>query len=176
MARLLSGILLLGLLLGLVGCSSGQQRFADLEEFMREVEARPVRPPDPLPEFQPYEPFAYGAAGQRSPFEPPVEQRRRPEGMPEVQPDPNRVKQYLEQFSLSDLRMVGTLERDDSVYALIRDGGGGVHRVTTGDYVGPNHGRILAVAESGIELEEIVPDGVGGWLLRSRTMRLQSDG
>lgn len=160
----------------LAGCSSGQQRFADLEEFMREVQARPHRPPEPLPEFKPYEPFAYSAAGKRSPFEPPVEQRRRPEGMPDVQPDPNRVKQFLEQFSLNELRMVGTLERASDFYALIRDASGGVHRVTAGDYIGPNHGEIQSVAESGIEIEEIVPDGLGGWLLRSRTIRLQQDG
>ncbi|MCC5871129.1 MAG: pilus assembly protein PilP [Gammaproteobacteria bacterium] len=160
----------------LAGCSSGQQQFADLEDFMSEVQSRPHRPPEPLPEFQPYEPFAYSAAGQRSPFEPPVEQRRRPEGMPDVQPDPNRVKQFLEQFSLNDLRMVGTIERESEVYALIRDGRGGVHRVTAGDFLGPNHGEIQAIAESDIELEEIVPDGVGGWLLRSRTIRLAQDG
>lgn len=160
----------------LFGCSSGQRQFADLEEFMREVQARPQRPPDPLPEFKPYEPFAYSAAGKRSPFEPPVEQRRRPEGMPDVQPDPNRVKQFLEQFSLNDLSMVGTLERDAETYALIRDATGSVHRVTVGDFMGPNHGEIRAIAEAGIELEEIVPDGVGGWLQRVRTIRLQQDG
>lgn len=177
MARAFTLSLQAALLMALLaGCSSGQQRFADLEDFMREVRERPQRPPEPLPEFQPYEPFAYGAAGMRSPFEPPVEQRRRPEGMPDVQPDPNRVKQFLEQFSLSDLRMVGTLEREERVYALIRDGRGGVHRVTAGDFLGPNHGQIQAIEESGIELEEIVPDGVGGWLLRSRNLRLQQGG
>ena len=160
----------------LAGCSSGQPRFADLEEFMREVEARPSRPIPPLPEFKVYEPFAYSAAGKRSPFSPPVEQRRTPEGMPEVAPDPNRVKQYLEQFSLADLRMVGTLAREATTYALVRDGSGGVHRLTPGDYMGPNHGRIQLIAESGIELEEIVSDGVGGWLLRARTIRLEADG
>lgn len=173
---MLRSLTLLLMLAILGGCSSGQPRFADLEEFMREVQARPQRPPDPLPEFKPYEPFAYSAAGKRSPFEPPVEQRRRPEGMPDVQPDPNRVKQFLEQFSLNDLRMVGTLERDAEVYALIRDSRGGVHRVTAGDFLGPNHGAIQSIEEFGIELEEIVPDGVGGWLLRSRTIRLQQDG
>ncbi len=173
MLRSLSLLLLVSVL---AGCSSGQQRFADLEEFMSDVQARPQRPPDPLPEFKPYEPFAYSAAGKRSPFEPPVEQRRRPEGMPDVQPDPNRVKQFLEQFSLNDLRMVGTLERDTEAFALIRDGRGGVHRVTTGDFIGPNHGEIQSIAEAGIDIEEIVPDGVGGWLLRSRTIRLQQDG
>ncbi len=173
MLRLLT---LVVLAVTLAGCSSGQQRFTDLEAFMNEVRARPARPPEPVPEFQPYQPFAYGAAGKRSPFDPPVEQRRRPEGMPDVQPDPNRVKQFLEQFSLNELRMVGTLERQDDTFALIRDGRGGVHRVTRGDFMGQNHGRIQEVAESGIELEEIVPDGAGGWLLRSRSIRLQQDG
>ncbi len=170
MLRLLT-VIALGFVLA--GCSSGQTRFTDLESFMNEVRARPARPPEPIPEFQPYEPFAYGAAGKRSPFDPPIEQRRRPEGMPDVQPDPDRVRQFLEQFSLNDLRMVGTLERAEETFALIRDARGGVHRVTKGDFMGQNHGEIQAIAESGIELEEIVPDGAGGWLLRSRSIRLQ---
>jgi type IV pilus assembly protein PilP len=42
--------------------------------------------------------------------------------------------------------------------------------------MGTDHGRIVSIDEAVIELDEIVPDGVGGWLKRSRTVRLASSG
>jgi type IV pilus assembly protein PilP len=171
--RLLVPLVLVAMVIG--GCSSDRPRFADIDQFMQEVRARPNPPVDPLPEFKPYEPFAYSAAGQRSPFEPPAPPRPpRAEGQEDVKPDPNRVRQYLEQFPVNSLRMVGTLQQDGTFYALIRDPEGGVHRVTIGDYMGQDHGRILAITENAIELDEIVRDGVGGWLKRSRTVQLAS--
>lgn len=172
LAAVLSALLLIG------GCSSDGKRFADLEQFMADVRAKPRPPVPPLPEFTPYEPFAYGAAGQRSPFEPPAPPRppRLDGNMSDVKPDPNRVKQFLEQFPVGDLAMVGTLERGSDFFALIRDREGGVHRVTVGDYMGLDHGEILAITEAAIELDEIVPDGVGGWVKRSRTVTLAGGG
>jgi type IV pilus assembly protein PilP len=168
-AAVLGGVLLLG------GCGGGG-RYADLDQFMQDVQARPKPPVPPLPEFKAYEPFAYGAAGLRSPFEPPTPPRppRLPGDDAEVEPDPNRVKQYLESFAINDLQMVGTLERDGIYYALIRDAAGSVHRVTEGDYLGTDHGEILSISEGGIEMDEIVTDGLGGWIKRSRTVQLAS--
>ncbi|MEE4298453.1 MAG: pilus assembly protein PilP [Pseudomonadales bacterium] len=158
-----------------VGCSSGS-RYQDLDAYMAEVRARPKPPVAPLPEFKAYEPFAYGAAGQRSPFEPPAPPRppRLPGEDSDIEPDPNRVKQYLETFAINDLRMVGTLEREGEFYALIRDSAGSVHRVTEGDYMGLDHGEILEITEASIEMDEIVSDGLGGWVKRSRTVQLAS--
>ncbi|HSG89874.1 MAG TPA: pilus assembly protein PilP [Pseudomonadales bacterium] len=169
-------VLLLLVAVTLAGCSDSGRRFADIDAYMAEVRQRPKPPVTPLPEFKPYEPFAYGAAGQRSPFEPPVPPRppRIDGDLSDVKPDPNRVKQFLEQFPVGDLAMVGTLERNAEQYALIRDREGGVHRVTVGDYMGQDHGKILLISESSIELDEIVPDGIGGWLKRSRTVQLAS--
>ena len=41
-----------------------------------------------------------------------------------------------------------------------------VHRVTSGNYVGQNDGRIVDVDDAGIRLEELVPDGIGGFYKR----------
>ncbi len=68
--------------------------------------------------------------------------------------------------------MVGTLANDGGVFALV-SGAGGVHRVKVGDYLGRNHGRILAIDESKIDVVEIVPDGEGGWLERPRSLSLK---
>ena len=52
------------------------------------------------------------------------------------------------------------------------DGEGGVHRVRVGNYLGKNHGKIVSATETSVEVIEIVPSGVGGWLERPRTIKL----
>jgi type IV pilus assembly protein PilP len=155
----------------LAGCGGGE--FSDLQEFVAEVDARPAPPIRPLPPFTQVEPFAYEAMGLRSPFEPPVVVRpsERPTG-PQVKPNPNRVKQYLEQFTIASLSMVGTMSQGSHMYALIQDSEGGVHRVQPGDYMGTDHGKIESIDEAEIELVEIVPDGTGSWVERIRTVSL----
>jgi type IV pilus assembly protein PilP len=68
--------------------------------------------------------------------------------------------------------MVGTLAQNGSMFALIKDADGGVHRVQHGDYLGTDHGQIVTIDEGELELIEIVPDGTGGWVERARTVSL----
>lgn len=156
----------------LSGCGSSGD-FQDLETFMKDVRAKPPGAIEPLPPFEQVAPFAYQASTLRSPFEPPVQVRapNRPSG-PKVKPDPNRPKQFLEQFTIGNLTMVGTLSQNSRTFGLVQDADGGVHRVQTGDYMGTDNGKILAIHEAEIELIEIVPDGTGGWVERSRTVSL----
>lgn len=159
--------------LGLVGCDSSSG-FADLQEFMDEVRARPKGSIEPMPQEVVYEPFTYMAAALRSPFQPPVkiEFSKREQGSKNIKPDETRVKQFLEGFNIDSFVMVGTLSNDAGTYALIR-GGNGVHRVRIGDYLGSNHGQVVAINGGGVEVIEIVSDGDGGWLERPRTLALQ---
>lgn len=170
--------MMLGLLL--VGCSQSDS-YEDLDRFMKEARNKPQGRIEPLPEFEAYEAFSYGASGQRSPFEPPAEvvledddEGDEPES--DISPDMNRPTEPLERFSIGDLTMVGTLQRADkgTLYALIRDSQGGIHRVTVGDYMGQNYGRVERVTETRIELREIVSDGDDGWVRRPRTLSLSS--
>lgn len=161
------------LLAGLAGCGSNND-FADLQRYMDEVRARPKGSIEPLPKFQPYEAFAYSAAALRSPFQPPIkiEMVNKQKGSQEVKPDETRVKQFLEGFNIEVFEMVGTLSNDGGMFALVR-GAGGVHRVKVGDYLGRNHGRIMAINEAKVDVIEIVPDGEGGWLERPRSLSLK---
>ena len=167
--RILMSVLVLA---ALSGCSSDTDH-ADLDEFMDEVDSRPRGRIEPLPPIETVPPFSYLASNKRSPFEPPVVLKRvdRQSG-PKVTPNFNRVKQFLEQFPIGQLSMVGTLAQGPVVFGLIKDGEGGVHRVQAGDFIGTDHGRIQIVGDASIELIEIVPDGTGGWVERSRTVSL----
>lgn len=175
-AASLSGLLNITLIVGLLsGCAGGDQ-FADIRSFMAEVENKPRGTIAPLPEFEAYQAFTYGAANQRSPFEPPIivapktAEQRRNIG---VKPPKNHVKQYLERFTLSALAMVGTLQKNNSTFALIEDSQGGVHRVQVGDFMGDKWGQIESIEDTRIDITEIVSDGAGGWLRRPRTVELR---
>jgi type IV pilus assembly protein PilP len=160
--------------LALVGCSDSG--FQDLDDFMAEKKARPGGHIDPIPAFKAYKAFTYSAAGMRSPFERPVEVKEitRLQAATNVKPDKNRTKEYLEQFSLDSLKMVGSLEQADTVWVLMQDRDGGVHRVKKGNYLGHNHGQIYEVADAYISVIEIVPNGVDGWVERPRTIKLKT--
>ena len=169
---LLKTLLLGGLMAGLIGCSPSRD-YSDLEAFMDEVDSRPRGRIDPVPPLETVAPFSYAVSNKRSPFEPPVILKRvnRQDG-PQVTPDFNRVKQFLEQFPVAQLSMVGTLAQGAQKFALIKDPQGQVTTVRVGDYMGTDHGKIQTVADTSVELIEIVPDGTGGWVERARSIAL----
>lgn len=157
----------------LQGCSS-EGNFSDLQAFMDEVKNRPKGTIEPIPQFQPYEAFTYSASSLRSPFQPPVkvETVKRSKGAREIKPDESRVREFLEGFNIEVFEMVGSLSNSTGRFALV-SGAGGVHRVKVGDYLGRNHGRVVALDDTKIDVVEIVPDGDGGWLERPRSLVLK---
>lgn len=164
--------LVLGLTcLALVGCGSD---FADLDAFMAEVKARPKGLIDPIPTYPPYQAFTYKAMSKRSPFERQLEIREvaSTSGASNVKPDPNRSKEFLESFAIESLKMVGTIYKSGVLWGLIGDSANNVHRVTIGNYMGRNHGKITSISESQINLIEIVPNGAGAWVERPRTVAM----
>ena len=157
----------------LVGC--GSEDMSDLDAFMEEKRARPGGVIEPIPAFKAYEAFAYAATTMRSPFDRPVEVRevRQLNTRSAVRPDVNRSKEFLEQFTLDSLQMVGRLERDNQIWTLIRDPEGGIHRVQVGNFLGRDHGRIVDMGTTFIAVVEIVSDGTAdGWVERPRTLEL----
>ena len=167
-------IVLGGLFAALMGCSPSRD-YSDLEAFMDEVDSRPRGRIDPVPPLQTVAPFAYAVSNKRSPFEPPIVVKRVNQNSgPQVTPDFNRVKQFLEQFPVAQLSMVGTLAQGAEKFALIQDPRGRVTTVRAGEYMGTDHGKIQEVADTSIELIEIVPDGTGGWVERARSVALSS--
>lgn len=158
--------------LALSGCGDGN--FADIQSFMDEVRARPKGAIEPLPKFQPYEAFTYTASALRSPFQPSVkiDLLAQQKGSRDVKPDETRIKQFLEGFNIEVFEMVGTISNDNGLNALVREASG-VYRVKVGDYLGRNHGRIVEITNSAVDVIEIVPDGEGGWLERPRSIPLK---
>jgi type IV pilus assembly protein PilP len=176
----------IGLALLLTACSQSSG-FSDLDQFMAETRAKPRGFVEPLPEFKSYEAFTYSAADRRSLFEPPRDVQltmMEEQSASDVEPDLDRPREVLENFGLKELAMVGTLNsevsdestaKSGSLFALIRDNTGGIHRVRTGNYIGQSYGRIIGVNGTRLELIEIVPNGRGGWVERPRSLTLNNE-
>jgi type IV pilus assembly protein PilP len=158
----------------LVACGAGG--YQDLDGFMAEKKSKPGGMVKPIPAFKAYKAFNYSATGLRSPFDKPVDIKEitRLQMSTNVKPDENRVKEYLEQFGIDSLAMVGTLKQTDVLWALLQDKDGGVHRVKKGNYIGRNHGHIVEAEETYLSVIEIVPNGVDGWVERPRTIKLKT--
>lgn len=166
--RVRAGLVLalpLAALLLLSGC--GNDNMQDLHAWVAQIKSRPGPPLEPIPKLQPYKPYSYPETGLRSPFV-----AVQPQKVSNVHPDLKRKKQYLENFPLDALKFVGEIKFGGTTYALIRDPSGDVHRVSDGNYMGQNNGRITSILGGKIKLVEIVPDGTGGYQKRPATLQL----
>jgi type IV pilus assembly protein PilP len=154
---------------GLSACGDGSD---DLDRYINDIKARPGGRIEPLPEITPYETFSYMAdkQGIRSPFRPDTPQTAGGGSGP--RPDVERSREYLERFPLDTLGMVGTLHIDGTTYGLVQTADGLIHRVTPGNYMGQNDGRITQISESEIGLIEIISDGIGGYIERDAAVGL----
>lgn len=167
--RLLIAILITA---GLSAC--GGDETGDLQQYVNDVKAKQKGSIPPLPKPESFETFTYDDTLLRDPFLPTaiknVSERRDGESQSQLQPDMQREKDVLEQYALGSLKMVGSLEREGRRWALIRTSDGTVHRTTAGRYLGQDNGKITQITETQIELREIVPDGLGGWIERRSTL------
>jgi type IV pilus assembly protein PilP len=150
----------------LAGCSSAD---SDLDDFVTRTKQEQPAGVEPLPEVKPYESFFYTAQSLRSPFLPGGSGES---SSPSVRPDSKRNREFLEQFSLDTLKMVGTLTMGGRRFGLVQTSDGIVHRVQPGNHLGQNEGRIAQIEDSKISVTEIVPDGLGGYMERGAQLAL----
>ena len=158
--------------------SSCEQSMNDLQQFVQQTKAKPPGRVEPIPPFVPYQNFEYTTQNLRDPFK--IVDFRRPEQTQETiietatgpRPDMDRVREPLEDFPLDTLRFKGTVTKDGTKWGLVFAPDNTIHRVLEGNYMGQNHGRIIALSDGDIELTEIVPDGLGNYIERSAALAL----
>ncbi len=167
----------------LSGCVS--RDISDLQAKVAEVLASPPGRIDPLPEIQFYEAYAYRSKeqGEKSPFESYLIQRlealaasqeSEDQGLTSEQEQEifQRNKEDLEQHDLAAVDMVGLLEDESDMWAIVADPDGAIHRVTIGNYIGKNFGKITDIREDSIVLREIFRDSSGRWQEREAKLVL----
>jgi type IV pilus assembly protein PilP len=146
---------------------------ADLREWVQTEKAKKGAPLDPLPVPKTYETFEYKDQDLRDPFSPSPEEQAQSLAAASAGPHPDEhPKEPLEQYPLDALKMVGTIGTGGAVEGLVKDPDGVIHRVHPKNYLGQNYGKISGIAEDKIELVELVPNGVGGWIERQATVAL----
>ena len=162
----------------LAGCGGDM---SDLEQYAMEVKSRTSRNIEPIPQIKTFEPFIYQAKDKegndrRDPFLALLVSRDQAVAASGaaggIKPDLDRPKEPLEEFPLDSLRMVGTITMQQRAFALIKAPDAVVHRVSVGDHLGQNYGKITAISETEVVLMEIIPDGFGGYLQRPATVAL----
>jgi len=168
------------LCLMLTACGSSTHQ--DLRDFTAKVkkDAAKVTRIDPLPDIQPYETYLYKTNERRDPFTNTVvtDDAEVAETDDRIKPPTNHRKEALEAFPLDSLRMIGTLQRDDKLWAIVKvtnNPDSGIHRIVTGNYLGQNYGRVINVSEEQINLIEVIPNGLGGWREREASIALSEE-
>ena len=150
---------------GLSACSNDM---SDLETWVAQKKAERVPFVPDMPVVKPYEIATYTAVNLRSPFQNSADDQLADVCSTQACADLDleRNREHLESFALDSLRMVGSLATAGQNTALVQTTDGLIHRVQPGNYIGENHGKIVAVTDSSIEIIEIVPDGLGNYIER----------
>lgn len=157
----------------LAGCGDNMQDLKDFVAHAKETQSSSIKPP---PKVKPYKAFKYQADDRRSPFKLPAgEERTAPKIVHKsngLHPDFKRKRGPLEEFPLNALRMVGTIQANAMLYALINTPGGRLYRVSPGEHMGQHYGKVVKITPEGIQLREIVPNGFGGYTKQPASIAL----
>lgn len=161
--------LMLGLLL--VGCDS---RIDAVNEEMANIRNQPPLPIEPAPVFPPVPTFDYAAHQLKSPFLPSsLAAELKIMSGKRVYPNLSRQLQPLESYAIESLNMKGSMRsQSGQILALIQTPDGEIERIQRGSYMGMNHGRVVNITPTQIDLVEIVPDGREGYVERPRSLVL----
>lgn len=144
------------LLCGLLSACSGDNK--DLHDKFDEIKSRKARPIEKIPEFKSSPKFEYPShLKRRNPFfkyrstSSAQENKKRSEANA---PNLARRKQALEQFKLHELKMVGILKQNGTIWGLVTAPDKAVHKVTIGSYMGRDYGRVVSIKNTKIRIVE----------------------
>ena len=142
------------------------------KEPSRSSSASPGLTVKPLPAFREAPGFFYQAVAKRDPFESAAvsDEGKSKATSGGMAPDPSRPKEPLEAFDLAALTLVGTVSYGNRHSALMLDDTETLHWVVVGDRLGGHHGRVRRIGDAWVELVELVPNGLGGWVERIATL------
>ena len=166
------------------GCSN--KEMAEIKRYTETTLAKPGRPVEPLPPIKPFVRYLYTAEkeGLRDPFEPfffgisggeaseTLEDNGQDRYTKEIL---THNKEELEYFELDSLRMVGTLEESGKLWGIIKDQDGLIYKVSEGNYMGRNFGKVNTISEGEIRLREIIQGPNGKWAERTAKLSLEAE-
>jgi len=131
----------------------------DLVQFVADTKAQQHPVKDKLPILIEHSPMAFTQEQARSPFFKPkqitttFDNKKIVKGC--LQVDLKREKEHLENFSISDLNMRGTLKINKQLWAIIETPNSLFYKVKIGSYLGQNKGQVIHIQEDKIQLLEL---------------------
>ena len=177
MKRHASLILLVCGLALLSGCASDEEN--DLRSWMTQQRATIKPRITPIEEPKQFTPAAYDMDSGLNPFEAMrlMQALRKDSNNSSINsalitPELARRKEPLEAYPLDAIRMVGSMNKNGVPIALIRVDKL-LYQVRVGNHLGQNYGLVTKVAETSVQLREIVQDPSGDWIERPATLDLQ---
>ena len=162
-------------LLLLSGCGGDDAQ--QVRAWMREVDAQSRQAVPPLAAPKTFIPFVYAQKEQIDPFNPnkllaELARLNAQSGGGGLRPDVKRRKELLESYPLDTVKMVGTIEKNGVIHAVLQIDRS-VHQVVKGQHVGQNDGLITGITEDAVSIKEIVQDATGDWVERMSKLELQ---
>jgi type IV pilus assembly protein PilP len=168
-----AGALVLSTLL-LYGCADREEQEA--KQWMDEVRRSIPIKVQTVSEPKMFVPFVYAAKSEMDPYNPikltaalAKAEIRTNNG---ISPDLNRRKEALESFPLDSIKMVGTIDRAGTTYALLQ-ADKSLFQARAGNYAGQNFGLITRITEAEVQIKEVVRDAAGDWTERPAKLELQ---
>ena len=125
---------------------------------------RLTAPPPPVEKAQePAEDYRYNVQGRRDPLEPLVKEVKIADAKPKCAPgnSPGRAPSPLERFDFSALKLVGIVWGELGRKALIKAPDGKSYFATVDTYMGKYCGKVIAVQNDQLVIEELYVDAEG---------------
>lgn len=150
-----------------------EQHDGDLRAWMAEVKRRHHAQPTTVPPAAAIPEFRYQPAARIDPFDLAklalADERHSGESL---QPDLRRAREPLESFPLDSVRLIGSLRRGREVVALI-EADKQIYQLRVGGHLGQDFGKVIAIGDKSVDIEELVPEGGGRWTQRRTQLVLQ---
>ena len=153
---------LLLILSSLVVLSACSEEHGDLQEWMnttRKAAKQKIRPPEKPAPVERVTYFAPPSSGPNA-FN---LQRMQAAYQNGNAPDLNRPKEVLENFSLENLKYIGSMNSGNGLSALV-EADGHTYTIKPGNHVGQNFGRVVSITPETIKIVETVEDTYGKWV------------
>ena len=174
--RVIPSLCLVGAALLLSACGGSEQD--DIRAWMQ-TERNSIKPSvQPIPEPTKFNPEPYSTANGTQPFSTEKLEsvlRGAAAGVAAssalIEPELNRRREPLEAFPLDTMTMVGSLNRNGELVALVKVDKL-LYQVKPGNYLGQNFGRVTQITETEVVMREIVQDSAGEWTERPAALQL----
>ena len=159
------------LLLLMTACQ--QQSSDDLQRWMADIRQQHHAKPVNLPRASHASEFRYQAGERVDPFDLSKLSTMDATALANTpQPDLRRPREPLETFPLDSLRLIGNLRRGKEVVALIQ-ADKLIYSVRVGAHLGQDLGKVIAIGEKTVDIDEWVEEGSGRWVRRPTQLVLQ---